>query len=247
MAQPDSTAGDTEKWDELRAKLLQRLDSEFAETAAYTGLSEMPPAVRHAIASVDRHLFVPETEQEYAYKNRPLPIGSNQTISQPFIVAIMTALLEPQPDHVVLEIGTGSGYQAAVLSHLVARIYSVERIKELADCAKERLHRLGYDNVEVRCADGTLGWPEHGPYDGIIVTAGASKMPQALRNQLKAGARLVIPVSSGWLGQNLKVLTKRPDGSFEERSTLPVAFVPLISDSCCGRVIGIPAPRGHPV
>ena len=230
MAQSDSTAIDNEKWDELRSSLLKRLDSEFAETAVYTGLPEMPPAVRYAIASVDRHLFVPETEQAYAYENRPLPIGSSQTISQPYIVAIMTALLEPQPDHVVLEIGTGSGYQAAVLSHLVARIYSIERIKELADCSRERMHRLGCDNVEVRCADGALGWPEHGPYDGIIVTAGASEMPQALLSQLKAGARLVIPVSSGRLGQVLKVLTKRPDGNFEERSSLPVAFVPLISN-----------------
>ena len=182
------------------------------------------------MASVPRHLFVPQAEQAYAYSNIPLLIGHNQTISQPYMVAIMTALLEIRPDHTVLEIGTGSGYQAAVLSHLATRIYSVERIQELADSARKRLQRLGYNNVEVRCADGSLGWPENGPYDGIVVTAGAPQIPQALLSQLKTGGRLVIPVGGEWMGQDLQVLTKRPDGSFDRRSALPVAFVPLISD-----------------
>ncbi len=218
------------EWDALRARLLDRLDFEFAETAARTGIPEMPPVVRQAMARVPRHLFVPEDEQAYAYGNHPLPIGWNQTISQPYIVAIMTALLQVQPDHEILEIGTGSGYQAAVLSHMAARVYSVERVRELADSASERLQRLGYGNVEVRCADGALGWPDHAPYGGIIVTAGAPHIPQALKDQLKPGGRMVIPVNSGWMGQDLQVFTKDADGSFESSSKLPVAFVPLISD-----------------
>lgn len=223
-------ADDNDRWSGLRADLLHHLDSEFARTASQTGFTTLPAAVKRAMKCVPRHLFVPVIERVFAYGNRPLPIEFNQTISQPFIVALMTALLEPQPNHVVLEIGTGSGYQTAILSHLVTHVYSVERIKDLADQAEERLDRLGYDNVDTKCADGTLGWPEEGPYDGILVTAGASEVPRPLLNQLKAGGRLVIPVENDRGGQYLKVITKGLDGSFEQRSILPVAFVPLVNE-----------------
>lgn len=229
MAQSGSADGDNGNWARERAELLEQVKRDFAETSQFTGLPAMPPRVRQAMAKVPRHLFVPASEQAYAYIDHALPIGCRQTISQPFIVALMTSLLETQPDHVVLEIGTGSGYQAAVLSHLVARLYSIERIAELADSAKKRLQRLGYANVEVECGDGALGWPEHGPYDGIIVTAGAREVPQALCDQLKVGGRLVIPLGGEWQGQDLQLLIKRADGTFDKRSILPVAFVPLIS------------------
>ena len=230
MAPLGFTEENAENRERERSRLLEQVESDFAETAELTGLPGLPPRVREAMAKVHRHFFVPLSEQDYAYINHALPIGCDQTISQPFIVALMTTLLETQPDHMVLEIGTGLGAQAAVISHLVARLYSIERVAELTDSAKERLKSLGYDNVEVQCGDGSLGWPEHAPYDGIIVTAGANAVPAALHEQLKVGGRLVIPVGQGvWHGQDLQVLTKQLDGTLETRSVLPVAFVPLIS------------------
>jgi protein-L-isoaspartate(D-aspartate) O-methyltransferase len=209
---------------------MQEVERDFAETSQFTGLPTLDPNVREAMLKVKRHLFVSTSQSDYAYINHALPIARQQTISQPFIVALMTALLQPGPDHIVLEVGTGSGYQAAVLSLLTARLYSIERIAELAASAADRLRTLGYDNVEVRCGDGALGWPEHAPFDGIIVTAGADEVPPALCAQLKIGGRLVIPVGRGGLaGQSLQVLTKRADGSIEVRSVLPVAFVPLLA------------------
>lgn len=181
-----------------------------------------------ALERVPREQFVPDYESDSAYANVPLPIGHRQTISQPYIVALMTDLLDPEPDDVILEIGTGSGYQAAVLAGLVARVYSVEVIPELAQAAGRRLAELGYHNVETRTGDGNLGWPEHAPYDGIIVTAGATEVPPALLEQLKPGAPLVIPVRADGYGQVLQRITRDRDGQVHVQDLLPVAFVPLV-------------------
>lgn len=209
-----------------RSELLEQIDAEFVALRDYTGQKSLDPRIREAMAEVPRHLFVPPAEESLAYINHALPIGCGQTISQPFIVALMTSLLETRPDHIILEVGTGSGYQAAVLSSLVRQLYSIEVIEELATSAAERLQRLGYGNVEVRAGDGGLGWPEHAPFDGIIVTAAAPEVPPALVEQLKAGGRLVIPVG-GSGGQDLRLLEKQTDGSVKSRSVIPVAFVPL--------------------
>jgi len=215
-------------WAARRAELLHQIDGEMRSTARWTGRSELAPAVRDALAKVPREAFVRETDEARAYVNRPLAIGHGQTISQPFIVALMTDLLEPNAGDRVLEIGTGSGYQAAVLSELVERVYSIEVIPALARSAAARLERLGYRNVEVRAGDGNLGWPEHAPFDGIVVTAAAPKIPPALVEQLKPGARMVIPVGASRFEQTLVVIEKSPRGSVSEREVLPVAFVPLV-------------------
>jgi protein-L-isoaspartate(D-aspartate) O-methyltransferase len=209
-----------------RRALFSDIDREAAATAEWTGLSTFDPHIMDAMARVPRQEFVPSYERPYAWLNVPLPIGHRQTISQPFIVALMTNLLKPEPDHIIFEVGTGSGYQAAVLSGLVDKVYSVELDPALAKDAAERLLRLGYDNVAVRAGDGARGWPEHGPYDGIIVTAAAPKIPPALVEQLKVGGRMVIPVNAP-VSQELLVLTKTKEEIVETRSVLPVAFVPL--------------------
>ena len=175
-----------------------------------------------------RHRFVPAGLSAAAYENRPLPIGAGQTISQPFMVALMTALLDPQPGHSVLEIGTGSGYQAAVLSRLVERVYSVETVPELARTAAAALRALGYTNVELLTGDGNQGWPEHAPYDGIIVTAAAPVIPPALIEQLKPGGKLVIPSGPQYGPQELLLLSKNEHGQVQRRSVIAVAFVPLV-------------------
>ncbi|MEZ5585355.1 MAG: protein-L-isoaspartate(D-aspartate) O-methyltransferase [Candidatus Competibacteraceae bacterium] len=167
-------------------------------------------------------------QQEWTYADRPLPIGCGQTISQPFIVALMTELLAPGPEDVVLEVGTGSGYQAAILAHLVRQVYSLERIPELADVASRRLQDLGFTNVEVRTSDGSQGWEEQAPFDGIIVTAAAADVPPVLVRQLKPGGRLVIPVGPPHRTQDLRVLDKDSQGMVRSRSVLPVVFVPLV-------------------
>jgi protein-L-isoaspartate(D-aspartate) O-methyltransferase len=182
--------------------------------------------VLRAMLDVPRHEFVPEAYRSRAYDDSPLPIGLEQTISQPYIVAMMTELVDPKPSHRVLEVGTGSGYQAAVIARLVAQVYSIEIIPELARSSAERLRRLGVNNVQVRQGDGYLGWPEQAPFDGILVTAGATEVPQPLIDQLKPGARMVIPVGSG-PDQILKVIEKRPGGRIETREVAPVRFVPL--------------------
>jgi protein-L-isoaspartate(D-aspartate) O-methyltransferase len=187
----------------------------------------MSPRVRAAMAKVLRHAFVPVDEVRLAYANIPLPIGLGQTISQPYIVAIMTDLLDVEPDDVVLEVGAGSGYQAAVLAELAARVYTIEIVEELAERARERLERLGYDNVEVRVGDGYDGWAEHAPYDAIIVTAAAPVVPPPLLEQLKPGGRMVIPLGEAWAAQDLVRVEKDADAQVRERSLLPVAFVPL--------------------
>ncbi len=183
------------------------------------------PRVRRAMRSVPRHRFVPESNRGRAYQDRPLPIGHGQTISQPYIVAVMTELLQPQPGDRVLEIGTGSGYQAAVLSGLVEKIYSIEIIPELAETARTALAAGGYRNVEVITGDGYKGLPEHAPFDGIIVTAAPEKVPEPLVEQLAVGGRLVIPVG-GW-SQDLRVLERTEEG-VRTTTLFPVRFVPLV-------------------
>jgi protein-L-isoaspartate(D-aspartate) O-methyltransferase len=180
-----------------------------------------------AMREVPRHELVPEDVRPAAYANRPLPIGYGQTISQPFIVALMTDLARPDKDDVVLEIGTGSGYQAAVLSRLVDRVYSIEIVEPLARRATERLHSLGYNNITVRQGDGYHGWPEHAPFDAILVTAAASHIPPPLVGQLKPGGRMVIPVGPAFMAQNLMLVEKDSNGKVQTRVLLPVSFVPL--------------------
>jgi protein-L-isoaspartate(D-aspartate) O-methyltransferase len=184
-------------------------------------------AVLDAVGRVHRHRFVPAALQPWAYVNRPLPIGHDQTISQPYIVALMTHLMKPAKNHRVLEVGTGSGYQAAVLAELVEKVYTIEIVEPLARSARERLQSLGYRNIEVRAGDGYKGWPEAAPFDSIIVTAGAPELPQPLVAQLKPGGRIVIPVGPEGGIQELIVIAKRPDGSLDRRVVIPVRFVPL--------------------
>lgn len=210
-----------------REALIQIIEEEVRQTEVYTGRSHLDLRVLNALEAVPRERFVPDHEIDSAYANVPLPIGYRQTISQPYVVALMTDLLEPRPSHRVLEVGTGSGYQAAVLSLLVDRVYSVEVVPELADQARDRLSELGYGNVEVRQSDGNLGWPEHGPYDSIIVTAGARDVPEALIEQLKPGGRFVIPVDAN-AHQMLKLIRKDEAGGLYSEDVLPVAFVPLV-------------------
>ncbi len=208
--------------------LLEEIRRDFADTASWTGRATPSPRLMAALAAVDRVEFVPESEVDYAYLNTPLPIGHRQTISQPYIVAIMTELLDVAPDHTVLEIGTGSGYQAAVLARLARQVYSVEVIPQLATRAAETLRRLGTTNVEVRASDGHAGWQEKGPFDGIIVTAAAAEIPPPLLAQLKPGGRMIIPVGPPGGGQQLTLVEKSASGKTRLRVVLPVAFVPLV-------------------
>jgi len=217
-----------EDYTEAHRQLLERVLAEISETARSTGLDVLSARVIKAIAATPRHRFVSPEQQDWAYADRPLPIGRGQTISQPFIVALMTELLALEPEERVLEVGTGSGYQAAVLAHLVQQVYSLERIPELANEATQRLRELGLSNVEVRTGDGSQGWEEHAPFDGVIVTAAAAEVPSELVRQLKPGGRLVIPVGLPHQTQDLRVLDKDPQGVVRSRSVLPVVFVPLI-------------------
>ncbi len=186
------------------------------------------PRVLAAMRKVPRHLFVPPAERARAYEDQPVPIGDNQTISQPYIVALMTELLELPPRSRVLEIGTGSGYQSAVLGELASEVYSIEILPELARAAGEKLKELGYSNVVVREGDGYHGWIEHAPFDGIIVTAAPERIPQPLLEQLSPGGRMVIPV--GGFFQELKVFTKDRDGRVTEKDIIPVRFVPMTGE-----------------
>jgi protein-L-isoaspartate(D-aspartate) O-methyltransferase len=208
--------------------MVEEVDAMYAETRGETGLARMSPAVRDALGKVERHRLVPPAEVSRAYRNHPLPIGGGQTISQPYIVALSTDLMQIDSGSVVLDVGTGSGYQAAVLAEIGAQVYSIEIIESLGRQAAGRLQELGYRNVEVRVGDGYKGWPEKAPFDAIVVTAAAPEVPRALVEQLKPGGRLVIPVGGDGAMQYLKVLTRRADGGLDERRVLPVRFVPLI-------------------
>lgn len=201
-------------------------DRMVADQIAARGLDD--PLVLDAMRAVPREDFVPAEERDLAYEDGPLPIGHGQTISQPYIVAVMIAAARVRPGERVLEIGTGSGYGAAVLSKIAAEVYTIERIEALSESAKDRLAALGYDNVHVRSGDGTLGWPEHAPYDAIVVTAGGPSVPQALLAQLKPGGRLVMPLGSSQRLQRLVRLTRTGPETYDEDELEPVAFVPLI-------------------
>ncbi len=213
-----------------RAALLAEIEADVRLTAAALGTARLDPRVRQAMATVPRHEFVPAGERRYAYANQPLPIGHGQTISQPYIVAIMTDLIEPEPDDVVLEVGTGSGYQAAVLARVVRKVCSIEIIPALAKRARRDLNRLGFGNVETRTGDGYYGWPDCGPFDAIVVTAGAAHIPPPLIEQLKPGGRMIIPVGSRFLTQQLLLVEKDAAGEVTTRHVLPVRFVPLTGE-----------------
>jgi protein-L-isoaspartate(D-aspartate) O-methyltransferase len=186
------------------------------------------PSVLQAMEKVPRHCFVPRSSIAQAYDDHPIPIGMGQTISQPYIVALMTELLELKPSHRVLEVGTGSGYQSAVLSGLVCEVFTVEIYPSLAEEAGARLRSLGYGNVKVKEGDGYFGWSEHAPFDAIVVTAAASEIPPPLLRQLKPGGRMCIPVGGQYQVQQLMVVEKDPDGSCSTRGVIPVRFVPLL-------------------
>lgn len=220
-------AADAQDFEAERRALVREIRNDVAQTSFYIGRSKLDERVMQALATVPRHRFVPDHLQRYAYDNRPLPIGHGQTISQPFIVALMTDLLEPAADAVALEIGTGSGYQAAVLAGLVKEVHSIEIVAPLGESARARLAALGYDNVQTRIGDGYYGWAEHAPYDAIIVTAAASHIPPPLVRQLKPGGVLVIPVGTQFQVQQLTLVRKAMDGTVSTRQVLPVRFVPL--------------------
>lgn len=188
------------------------------------------PRVLKAMEDVPRHLFVDESLWPMAYSDGPLPIGHGQTISQPYIVSLMTELLQADTHHVVLEIGTGSGYQAAILSPLVHHVFTIEIIEELGLEAERRLKRLGYDNVTVRIGDGYQGWPEESPFDRIIVTAAPEEIPPKLVEQLKPGGRMVLPVGPQWWGQDLLVVEKDEKGNISKKESIPVRFVPMVHE-----------------
>jgi protein-L-isoaspartate(D-aspartate) O-methyltransferase len=197
------------------------------ETGSETGRPALDPRVLAALRKVPREGFVPASEVAAAYANRPLPIGYGQTISQPYIVALMTDLLDLESGDVVLEIGTGSGYQAAILAELTRRVCTIEIVEPLAQAAARRLRELGYADVRVRAGDGYYGWDDCGPFDAIVVTAAASHVPPPLVRQLKPGGRMVIPVGPPFLAQYLMLVEKRADATIRTRQILPVRFVPL--------------------
>jgi protein-L-isoaspartate(D-aspartate) O-methyltransferase len=213
---------------EERQQMLREIQSQFRSMPGSIGESQLAPRVEAAVGRVPRHEFVDPSLAHAAYANGPLPIGHGQTISQPFVVALMTHLARVGPDDVVLEVGTGCGYQTAILCELARAVYSIELVPELAEMATRRLERLGYTSVEVRAGDGWKGWPEHAPFDAIVVTAGAPQVPSALVEQLAPGGRMVIPVGGRWGGQMLRVLERLPDDSVDSRDVLPVMFVPML-------------------
>ena len=206
------------------ARHTSRREAMVGSQIAARGVTD--PATLRAMGTVKRHLFVPEASLADAYDDRPLPIGYGQTISQPFIVAYMTEITQPQRDHQVLEIGTGSGYQAAILAEIVRKVYTMEVVPELGNAARERLIKLGYRNVEVRIADGYDGWPEQAPFDAIVVTAAAEYIPPPLLKQLKDGGRMVIPIGSPFLVQTLMLVEKK-GGQITTTQLMPVRFVPF--------------------
>ena len=210
-----------------RREMVLDIEAMARETAIETGRPAFAAKVMAALRGVPRHRFVPSDQVKAAYENRPLPIGHGQTISQPYIVALMTDLLRLEPQHAVLEIGTGSGYQAAILAELAQTVCTIEIVEPLAKQAEERLRALGYGRVRTKVGDGYYGWEDCGPFDAIIVTAAGSHVPAPLVRQLKPGGRMVIPVGAPFLAQHLLLVEKRADGSIGTRQILPVRFVPL--------------------
>ena len=210
----------------LRAELVD----EVRVYAGYAGDDPFSDAVLQAIGRVERHRFVPEREKRAAYENRPLPIGHGQTISQPYIVALMTDLIDPRPEDKVLEVGTGSGYQAAILAEIVDHVYTIEIIEPLFTSATARLEQLGYNNVSTRLGDGYFGWEQHAPFDAIVVTAAPNHVPAPLVQQLKRGGRMVIPVGGRWATQQLLLIERGIDDEIVTRQVAPVRFVPLTGE-----------------
>ena len=226
---PASTAS-SDEYSAARQHLVEVIEQDVRDTSLYLDREALDPRVMTAMGKVPRHEFVPDIQRHSAYKNRPLPIGYGQTISQPYIVALMSDLIKPQAGDRVLELGTGSGYQAAILAELTGHVYSIEIIEALGKQADERLSRLGYDNVTLRIGDGYYGWEEQGPFDAIVLTAAASHVPPPLVAQLKPGGRMVIPVGSRFLTQQLVLIEKEPGGQLITRQILPVKFVPLTGE-----------------
>lgn len=214
--------------------MIQRVLASFRQTAVYTGREKPHAEVVEAMRHVPRDAFVQLADRPYAYENRPLPIGHGQTISQPFVVALMADLIDPQRNDRVLEIGTGCGYAAAVMAELVAEVYTMETVSSLAASAAERLEELGYANIHTRYGDGYAGWPEAAPFDAIVVTAAAPSVPEALVEQLAAPGVMVLPVGRLRTGQQLVRVTKAEDGSIVEERVLPVAFVPMVRNGIRG-------------
>lgn len=210
-----------------RRRMVDEIAALARETRADIGKAALDERVMAVVGEVPRHAFVRADQRAHAYENRPLPIDHGQTISQPYIVALMTDLARVKPGDTVLEIGTGSGYQAAVMARLARAVYTIEIIEPLGTQATQRLQQLGYDNVRVRLGDGYYGWAEHAPFDAILVTAASSHIPPPLIRQLKAGGRMIIPVGTSFLVQHLMLVEKQADGSISTRQIVPVAFVPL--------------------
>ena len=223
-------AADAETYQVRRDRMVQLIEQDVRETSAYLKRSALDERVLAAMANVPRHEFVPAELADQAYRNRPLPIGYGQTISQPYIVAIMTDLMELEPGQKVLEIGTGSGYQAAVLGELDMRVWSIEIIEALGKRAGSLLQRLDYGAIELRIGDGYYGWPEAAPFDAIIVTAAASHIPPPLVRQLAIGGRMIIPVGSRFSTQELILIHRINQDEIVTRQVLPVRFVPLTGD-----------------
>ncbi len=226
MASPVA-AGQEDPWLLARERMLEEIRDSVADTRHWIDRETLDPRVMASLGSTPRHLFVPSDAMRRAYENRPLPIGHGQTISQPYIVALMTDLIDPEPEDKVLEVGTGSGYQAAVLSPLVAEVYTIEIIPQLGIQAKDRLEAQGYDNVRCRIGDGYYGWPEAAPFDAVVVTAVAGQVPPPLIAQLKPGGTMVIPVGHRFGTQHLMMVEKQTNGELVTRQVLPVRFVPL--------------------
>jgi protein-L-isoaspartate(D-aspartate) O-methyltransferase len=222
-----ASAADTDPYAVKRQALIREIERDVRETSEYLNRRELDARVMAAMASVPRQEFVHPDDRDAAYENRPLPIGHGQTISQPYIVAVMTDLLEPAPGCRALEVGTGSGYQAAVLAKLCKTVHTLEIVEPLGKQADARLARLGYKNVDVRIGDGYYGWPEAAPFDVIVVTAVAGHIPPPLLKQLKPGGRMVLPVGTRFTTQQLVLVRKLADGRITTRQLLPVAFVPL--------------------
>ncbi len=219
--------GVTLQLEEKHRRMIEVIEEEVAYTSHAIGKKHLDARVMEAMRQVPRHEFVPATSQVLAYSNGPLSIGHGQTISQPYIVALMTDLLEPHAEDTILEIGTGSGYQSAILACLVKQVHTTENVSPLIAPARERLKRLGYNNVEVHECDGYFGLPELAPFDGIIVTAAAPHVPEPLVEQLKTGGRLVIPVGHEFYAQELLVIHKHKNGKLSRRKIIDVVFVPL--------------------
>lgn len=214
-----------------RKQMMADIESGVAVTRTMTGRDHLNPRVMDVMRQVPREDFVPADLRHAAFRDGALPVGHGQTISQPYMVALMTDLLELTEDSVVLEIGTGTGYQAAILSRLARQVYTIEKIPALARAAQLRLSEMGYDNIEARCSDGSLGWPEKAPFDGIVVTAAAADVPPALLEQLGPGGRMVIPIGLPYSHQELMLVTKDSQGKTDTHDILGVAFVPMVEDA----------------